>query len=84
MARRREPEPAAIEKARKVLPWRLRCFVPGYRLRFELTALPDQYRVTYARWNKYRGAVDRSLVPRLTLTPDEFFEWQAWLDGGSC
>lgn len=84
MFSRSRAEPSAIAKARKLTPLWLRCFIPGYRFGFELTALPDQYRVTYARWNKYRGAVNRSLVPRLTLTPDEFWEWHAWLDGGKC
>lgn len=76
-------EPSAIGKARKLVGWRLSKSIRGYRFRFELTALPDQYRVTYARWNRYRGAVERSLTPRLTLSPDEFYEWQVWLDGGN-
>ena len=75
-------EPPAIAKARKLVVWWRRWWIPAHRFRFELTALPDQYRVTYARWDKYRGAVEWSLVPRLTLSPDEFYEWQAWLDGG--
>ncbi|MGL3198361.1 MULTISPECIES: hypothetical protein [Curtobacterium] len=52
--------------------------VPAHRLHFELTTEPDQYRLSWISPDD--GFRYRALVPRITLTPQQFDAWQTWLD----
>lgn len=84
MFSRSRSEPSAIAKARKLVGRRLSKAIPSYRFGFVVALEPDQYQVSFTLWDEWRGGIELSLVPRLTLTPDEFWEWHAWLDGGKC
>lgn len=77
-------EPSAVGKARKLVGRRLSKAIPGYRFGFVLALEPDQYRVSFTLWEEWRGGIELSSIRRLSLSADEFGEWQAWLDGSTC
>lgn len=73
--------PRAIRRAQRVIRREHRQAVPDYRINFDLVSPPDQYRVTFdapTDANPFRAF---SFVRALTITPNGFEEWQAWLDG---
>lgn len=70
--------PEAAQVAEELLWSEVGRWVPRHRFRFELTTEPDQYRVSWI--SPEDGFEYRALVPRLTLTPQQFRAWQAWLD----
>lgn len=75
------PTPRAIRLAQRVIRREHGQAVPDYRINFDLVSPPDQYRVTFDAPTDSHPFRAFSFVRALTITPDEFQEWQAWLDG---
>lgn len=65
-----------LQEATRMIRRESKHSVPFHRIEFELAAEPDQYRITYDR---PLDSKRYSLVPRITLTKEEFAEWQNWL-----
>lgn len=74
--------PKAVIAAQKLIWQKYQRTIPDYRITFTLATEPDQYRISYyePRPSARDQLVDLSAVYRLTITPEEFQEWQAWLD----
>lgn len=70
--------PEAVRLAQRMLRSLTGQMILGHLIRFELTTEPDQYRVSWV--NRSRDNTDYSLVPYITLDPQQFAAWQAWLD----
>jgi len=73
--------PTAIIEALKLIRSETGRSIPGYRVSLTLTTEPDQYRVSFTDPRPEAQAREFNLVLSLTITPEEFAAWQAWLDG---
>ena len=73
---------AIILEAQKLIRAEHKRTIPDYRITFTLATEPDQYRVSYyePRPSAKNQLVDLAAVYRLTISPEEFQEWQTWLD----
>ncbi len=74
--------PRAVFEAQRLIWQKHRRTIPDYRITFTLATEPDQYRISYfePRPNARNQLVDLSAVYRLTITPEDFEAWNAWLD----
>lgn len=73
--------PTAIIEALKLIRSETGRSIPGYRVSLTLTTEPDQYRVSFTDPRPEAQEREFNLVLSLTITPEEFAAWQAWLDG---
>lgn len=71
--------PKAIIEALKLIRTEHGRTIPEYRISFELTTEPDQYRVSFTDPRPSAGNRSYSLVRTLTISPAEFDAWTAWL-----
>ena len=73
--------PTAIIEALELIWSETGRSIPDYRVSLTLTTEPDQYRVSFTDPRPEAQAREFNLVLSLTITPEEFAAWQAWLDG---
>lgn len=71
--------PTAIIEALKLIRTETGRTIPDFRVSFELTTEPDQYRVSFTDPRPSANNRSISLVRTLTITPEEFQAWEAWL-----
>lgn len=71
--------PRAIIDALKLIRAEHGRTIPDYRVSFELTTEPDQYRVSFTDPRPKANNQRISLVRTLTITPSDFQAWKNWL-----
>jgi len=70
--------PTAVRLAQDLIWQATDLWIPEHRIGLDLSTEPDQYRVSWI--SPSDGYKYRALVPRITLTPEQFEAWQSWLD----
>ncbi len=71
--------PIAITEALKLIRSETGRTIPDYRIDFELTTEPDQYRVSFTDPRPTAENRRISLVRTRTISPTEFQSWKSWI-----